>query len=153
MRATLLDVTAFLDMIFSLNHCLMRMFGVSSDARCDILADTMLNDWRGWAILVILLVTGYVQAIGRHIESQSGYKRSRNLELYRVLFGTSVWLIFRWGGLIHVGVLALTVYLFGWKTGAVLVIGVLVYPLLVWRIARYHAIEMLKELQKREAQV
>jgi hypothetical protein len=129
------------------------MFDEFSDACCDILSNTMLNDWRGWAILVALLVTGYVHAIGRHVESQTGYRRSRNPGLYRVLFGTGMWFLFRWGGLIHLGALGLTIYLFGWKTGAVLVIAALVYPLLTWRIARSHAIEMVKELQKRQAQI
>lgn len=111
----------------------------------------MLSSWIGWSIIAFLLATTYVQVVGKQIELKSGADRLKHPALYRHLFGGPPWiqwLMYRWSGFIQIGGVALTVWLYGWKSGLFLFIGFVCFGLLMMRTAGSHAAQMIADLQK-----
>lgn len=110
-----------------------------------------LTDWRAWAIVGVLVVTTYIQIVGKHIQFLSGLDRVDNLRTYRFLFGGPPWvqwLMFRWSGFIQIlGIIAVAVF-FGWRALLVTIAAMATFTVLVWRLARGHATEMVKVLEK-----
>src|SRR5690242_17137581 len=112
----------------------------------------MLADWRGWLIIAVLFATTYVQTVGKHVELMSGLDRLEHLPIYRSLFGGPPWvpwIMFRWGGIIQVAAIIAVWLVFGWKAAALTVVAWLIELALVWRIARGHAVEIFRDVQKR----
>ena len=111
-----------------------------------------LSHWTFWAIGALLLGTIYVQFVGNQIEMLSGNERARNLNFYRSLFGGAPWVqwfMFRYGGIVQIGCGISFFIFFGWRIGVMVVVAVVVFCMLVWRIARKHAIQMLADLTER----
>lgn len=111
-----------------------------------------MKDWRQGVVVIVLLATTYVQSVGKNVELLSGLDRLKNLRTYRFLFGGPpwiAWLMFRWGGIIQVAGLILVFVWFGWKAMILTAITVLMFAVLTWRVARRHALEMFRDVQKR----
>lgn len=112
----------------------------------------MLISWMGWIILVVLFCTTYIQLVGKQIELLSGADRVQRLDVYRYLFGGPPWIqwpMFRWSGFIQVLGLIVATWRFGWKAGSLLAVGLTLFGILLRRIARGHAVQMLADLEKR----
>jgi hypothetical protein len=111
----------------------------------------MLTSIAGWAMLLILIATTYVQIVGKQVELQSGADRLQHPDLYRHLFGGAPWIqwpMYRWSGFIQIGGIALTVWGFGWKTAVLLLVGLIVFGLFMMRVAKGHAAQMIADLGK-----
>src|SRR5579884_3314933 len=99
----------------------------------------MLNDWKMWLLVVLLVAIGYVQDVGTHFERASGISRRQNLTLYRQLFGAFAWVTFRWGGILRLLGVAVSFYLYHWTDALLVVIGTFVVSIALWPIANRHA--------------
>ena len=96
------------------------------------------------------MATTYVQLVGKQIELLSGADRLQHLDTYRYLFGGPPWVqwvMFRWGGFIQIIGAAISLWRFGWKAALLLTIGLAVFGILLRRIARGHAVQMLADLE------
>jgi hypothetical protein len=109
----------------------------------------MLINWKGWVIIVTLILTGYVQNVGAQVERLSGLQRVNNLGMYRYLFGGPPWVawpMFRYGGVICTAGVVVTVVLFGWIAAGVTLVAILSSPFIFWHVSRIHARGMLEDV-------
>jgi hypothetical protein len=107
----------------------------------------MVTDWKGWVLLLVLVVTGYVQDVGWHFQHASGLKRLENLKTYHFLFRGAAWPFFRWGGFIRIACIGIILFLFGWRAAVACGVGAIILSLVVlWRVTKGHALIMLEQV-------
>jgi hypothetical protein len=91
-----------------------------------ILDPSLLTDWKGWVLILVLVVAGYVQDVGWHFQHASGLKRLENLKTYHFLFRGAAWPFFRWGGFIRIACIGIILFLFGWRAAVACGVGAVV---------------------------
>jgi hypothetical protein len=106
----------------------------------------MFMDWKRWFLIVVLLVSGYVQDVGMHFEHASGLKRLENLRTYHFLFRGAAWPFFRWGGFIRIACIGIILFLFDWRQAVVCGVGAVALSFALWRVTKGHALTMLEQV-------
>jgi hypothetical protein len=109
-------------------------------------ATSLLADWRWWAMMVLLGLVAYVQAVGFHVERVSGIERLTNLDTYHLLFRGLPWVPFRYGGILQIVGLGAIPFLFGWRAAFVSWISFVTLCLALFSVARGHAVTMLEQV-------
>jgi hypothetical protein len=102
-----------------------------------------LSYWVWWLLIAALLVTGYVQDVGRWFDDISGLNRQANLEVYHYLFRGVPWFLFRYGGFLRVGLMIGILVLCGWRAALASIAALFLVSFVSSRLSRHHAETML----------
>jgi hypothetical protein len=83
-----------------------------------------------------------------HFERLSGLKRLDNLKTYHFLFRGAAWPFFRWGGIIRIVCVGVTLLLFGWRPAVVSGLAIFVLSLALRGVTKRHAFTMFLQIQQ-----